>query len=138
MFRVNGKIERLLRFDPLDAKWQWAALSFLPCRTPGRWRRHGMGRAGGVGAHFEVRIVDRCLFFHPHPLAWEMISESSSHLRGPLVRCRMLQHSTSAWNSPSNPAAIEKPERIACLLEPANASSHRHGQARSCELHFPT
>src|ERR1700691_5150635 len=40
MFRVNGKVERLLLFDPLDAKWQWVALSLVPCWTPGRWRPH--------------------------------------------------------------------------------------------------
>src|SRR5580692_2482425 len=46
MFRVNGKIEGLLLFDPLDAKWQWATLGFLPCRTHGGWRRQGMGIVG--------------------------------------------------------------------------------------------
>jgi len=36
MFRVNGKIERLLLFDPLDAKWQWVALSLIPSSAVSR------------------------------------------------------------------------------------------------------
>src|ERR1700691_6089194 len=44
MFRVNGKIEGLLLLDPVDAKWQWVALSLLPsCSFRERGRR-GLGR----------------------------------------------------------------------------------------------
>jgi hypothetical protein len=57
MFRVNGKIERLLLFDPSDAKWQWIALSLLPSRSFNEWGRHGflsLRRAICVGEHIRV------------------------------------------------------------------------------------
>ncbi len=58
MFRVNGKIERLLLFDPIDAKWQWIALSFLPCRTSrGQW-------TGGVGPGVRIRGQVKVWLFH--------------------------------------------------------------------------
>ncbi len=46
MFGVNGKIEGLLLFDPVDAKWQWVALSLLPGRSFHEWDRHGVGSLG--------------------------------------------------------------------------------------------
>src|ERR1700722_3691891 len=60
MFRVNGKIERLFLFDPLDAKWQWIALSLLPSRSFHEWDRDGFVRPGGttlVGEHINARTV---------------------------------------------------------------------------------
>jgi hypothetical protein len=54
MFRVNGKIERLLLFDPLDPKWQWVALSLVPSWSFHEWGRHGVGSLGRtihVGEH---------------------------------------------------------------------------------------
>src|SRR5271154_380071 len=62
MFRVNGKIERLLGFNPVDAKWQRASLSLLPCRTFHEWGRHGvcgLGRTFRVGGQINTRTVHR-------------------------------------------------------------------------------
>ena len=41
MFSVNGKVERLLLFDPRDTKRQRAPLSLLPCRAFRRRNRLG-------------------------------------------------------------------------------------------------
>src|SRR3984885_3780092 len=54
MFGVNGKIERLFLFDPLDSKRQWAALSLLPSWSFHEW---GVGRTIHVGEHINARTV---------------------------------------------------------------------------------
>jgi hypothetical protein len=53
MFRVNGKIERLLLFDPLDPKRQWVALNLLPSQSfHERGHRVGsLGRTIHAGEH---------------------------------------------------------------------------------------
>src|SRR5580704_7757783 len=60
MFRVNGKIERLLRFDPADTKREWVALGLVPSRSFHHWSHHGAGSLGGaiqVGEHVNARTL---------------------------------------------------------------------------------
>src|SRR5579863_1680698 len=70
MFRVNGKIKCLLRFDPGDAKRQWVAFSLVPSLSFRERGRHGVrscGRTLHVGEHINARTV-HCppLFIHPN------------------------------------------------------------------------
>jgi hypothetical protein len=61
MLRVNGKIERLLLFDPLDTKRQGVPLSLLPSRSFHDWGRLGIGGLGRtirVGEHINAWYVN--------------------------------------------------------------------------------
>ncbi len=55
MFRMNGKVERLLSFDPRNPERQWTSLSLRPRRAFCSSRRSGLGGLGRtvrVSRHF--------------------------------------------------------------------------------------
>src|SRR6202042_3578360 len=60
MFRLNGKVERLFFFYPVNAEWQWLALSLLPSGSFHRPDCDGVGcfrRTMHVVGHINARTV---------------------------------------------------------------------------------